>query len=170
MSYYTGYEHGRTLDDYLDYYNYNTTSGYDATSPTSSGSSAGGSYSTKIDTSVLRCLHEGCEYQTKHQYDLDRHQGTHFPSVPNKRFDRPGVLCCLYEGCEYQTKRQYDLDRHLGTHFPSVPSEKFDCPGRGCGRHGEYGFDRKDNLREHLKKVHAKDLPKSSRQGGGSKH
>ena len=36
---------------------------------------------------------------------------------------------------------------------------KFDCPGKGCGRTGEHGFFRKDHLREHLKKVHAKEIP-----------
>ena len=65
-------------------------------------------------------------------------------------------------GCDYQTKRQYDLDRHQKTHFPSGPGEKFDCPARGCGRTGEHGFKRKDHLREHLRKVHAKDIPKQS--------
>ena len=74
-----------------------------------------------------------------------------------------GQLHCLHDHCEYQTKRQYDLDRHQKTHFPSQPGEKFDCPGRGCGRTGEHGFDRKDHLREHLRKVHAKDIPKQGR-------
>ena len=70
----------------------------------------------------------------------------------------------MHAGCEYQTKRQYDLDRHQKTHLSSGPGEKFDCPGRGCGRTGEHGFDRKDHLREHLRKVHAKDTPKPSRR------
>ena len=73
---------------------------------------------------------------------------------------KPGILLCLHQNCEYQTKRQYDLDRHQKTHFPSQPGEKYDCPGRGCGRTGEHGFDRKDHLREHLRKVHAKELTK----------
>ena len=75
-------------------------------------------------------------------------------------------LICLHAGCDYQTKRQYDYDRHQKTHFP--PDEKFDCTGRGCGRTGEYGFDRKDLLREHLRKVHAKDIPNKSRKGAES--
>ena len=46
-----------------------------------------------------------------------------------------------------------------------MPTEdKIDCTGRGCGRTGEYGFDRKDHLREHLRNVHAKDLPKQGRR------
>ena len=51
------------------------------------------------------------------------------------------------------------------THNHSPGSkENFDCPGRGCGRIGKYGFDRKDHLREHLRKWHAKDIPKPSRR------
>ncbi|KAK0517052.1 hypothetical protein JMJ35_000207 [Cladonia borealis] len=80
-----------------------------------------------------------------------------------------GLLLCLHERCEYQTKRQYDLDRHQKTHFPSQPGEKHDCPGRGCGRTGEHGFDRKDHLREHLRKVHAKDIPKQGRSSRSRK-
>ena len=68
------------------------------------------------------------------------------------------TLLCLYPNCEYVTKRQYDLDRHQKTHFPSNPGKKFDCTDRGCGRTGEYGFDREDHLTEHLRNVHAKDI------------
>ena len=78
-------------------------------------------------------------------------------------------LHCLHEHCEYQTKRPYDLARHLKTHFPAQPGEKFDCPGRGCGRIDEHGFDRKDHLREHLRKVHAKDIPKQGRNRKSSR-
>ena len=81
---------------------------------------------------------------------------------------KSGILHCLHDRCEYQTKRQYDLDRHQKTHFPSEPGEKFPCPGRGCGRTGEHGFDRKDHLREHLRKVHAKDIPKQNRRSSKS--
>ncbi len=45
----------------------------------------------------------------------------------------------------------------METHFSRA---KFDCPGRGCGRTGEHGFDQKDHLHEHLRKVHVKDIPK----------
>ena len=65
--------------------------------------------------------------------------------------------------------RQSDLDRHQKTHSPSHrPGRKYDCTGKGCGRTGQYGFSRKDHLREHLKQVHAKDTPKlTSRSGRG---
>ena len=251
MSYYV---HGRTpLDDYLDYYNYNTTSSYDATpissggtsmpsydaTPTSSGGtsmpasspihvsgpSISDSYSTPTQYPIpsenylfsrgysaengrttrkttpkipaLQCPHKGCIYQTRHKYDLNTHTKTNYPSQSPENFDSPTLdnifphlslsdgpeyqlfghqnydlprktsrgsttqlKYCLYDGCKYQTKRQYDLDRHQKTHFPSQTSEKFDCPGRGCGRTGKDGFDRKDHFREHLRKVHAQDIPR----------
>ena len=45
-----------------------------------------------------------------------------------------------------------------------MPGENFDCPVGGCGRTGEYGFVRKDHFREHLREVHAKDVPKINRR------
>ena len=53
------------------------------------------------------------------------------------------------------------MDRHQKIHFPA---EKYDCPGRGCGRIGEHGFDRKDHLRDHLRKVHGKGIRKQNRR------
>ena len=78
------------------------------------------------------------------------------------------MLHCLNPRCEYQTRRQYDLDRHQRVHIPSVPGEKHDCPRRGCGRTGKKGFDRKDHLREHLRKVHTRDIPKQIRRSRNS--
>lgn len=77
---------------------------------------------------------------------------------------RGAYLHRLHYRCDYQTRRQYDLDRHQKSHFPSVPVKKFNCPRMRCGRQGEYGVDRKDHLREHLRKVHARDMPKLPRQ------
>ena len=83
----------------------------------------------------------------------------HTRSAPRPTKD--GLFHCLYEGCDYLTKRQYDVERHQRHHQQHHdPPEKFDCLGRGCGRTGDYGFDRKDHLREHMRKVHAKDMPK----------
>ena len=57
------------------------------------------------------------------------------------------------------------MDRHQKTHNLSPGcKEKFDCPAKGCGRTGKHGFDRKDHLREHLRKIHAKDIPQPARR------
>ena len=78
------------------------------------------------------------------------------------------TLVCLHPKCPYETKRQYDMERHQVVHFG--PKLKYDCPGRGCGRVGEHGFARKDHLTEHLRKVHAKPIPKTGKGGrGGSR-
>ena len=92
--------------------------------------------------------------------------------------NRNGDLYCLHQGCEYRTKRQYDLDRHLKTYFTFYHSDQkfdclgrgYDCPEKGCGRTGEHGFHRKDHLREHLRRVHAKDIPENSKEGGRIRH
>ena len=89
-------------------------------------------------------------------------------SRTSESYKKTELLHCLHEGCEYQTKRQYDYDRHQKTHYPSQPSEKFDCTIRGCDRTGERAFSRKDNLKEHLRTVHAKVIPKQGRRR--SKH
>ena len=77
-----------------------------------------------------------------------------------------GELHCLFPQCEYKTKRQYDLNRHQKMHNSSA--EKFGCWGRNCHRVGENGFDRKDHLTEHLRKVHMKEIPKKGSRGGKS--
>lgn len=164
MSYYTGYEHGRTPDDHLDCYNYNTTSSYDATSPTSPGET---SMPASSLTYVFGPSTSGSYSTLTGHYPIPN-ENYLFPkgSSPERERTSPKlpVLHCLHVGCEYQTKRQYDLDRHQQSHLPSAPPEKFDCPGRGCGRQGANGFNRKDHLREHLRKVHAQDVPKQNRR------
>lgn len=64
--------------------------------------------------------------------------------------------------------RRFDLDRHHKSHN----GKKLDCPesakGKFCGRIGEHGFTRLYKLREHLKKVHMKDIsdyPKGAKDG-----
>ena len=115
-------------------------------------------------TPILRCLHTGCEYQTKLQYDFDRHQKIHLPPAHATQSALTSILLCLHPGCDYQTKRQYDLDRHQKTHLPSVATKKFDCTAWVCGRTGEHGFDRKVHLREHMRKVHRERYAKGTKK------
>ena len=177
MSYYAGYEHGRTPDGYFDYYNYNTTSSYNATSPTSSG---GTSMPASSPTDVFGSSTSG-SYSTQNGYYPIPSDNYSFPSGPypiiwdrqsmsrtSESYKKTELLHCLHGDCEYQTSRQYDLDRHLEYHCPSNPPEKFDCTIRGCDRTGEHAFSRKDHLKEHLRTVHAKDIPKQGRRR--SKH
>ncbi|KAL8928034.1 MAG: hypothetical protein Q9172_001089 [Xanthocarpia lactea] len=84
---------------------------------------------------------------------------------PSKSTDsKPTPFVCLSPGCTSAFARPYDLDRHMKVHFPAA---RFDCPqganGSFCKRTGENGFQRKEHLNEHLRKVHMMDLPKSSR-------
>ena len=175
MSNYAGYEHGRTPDDYFDYYNYNTTSSYNATFPTSAG---GTSMPASSPTDVYGSSTSGYYSNQTGQYPIPSDSYS-FPSEPypisgrrqhsSQTSDKEtDLLHCLHGDCEYQTSSQYDLDRHQKIHSPSKPAEKFDCPVWGCQRAGEHAFCRKDNLKKHLRKTHAKDIPKQGRRR--SKH
>ena len=112
----------------------------------------------KPDPSSHRVYDDPSSYLTYDYPGSGQHQQTTESSNTSSQ------LQCLHPYCEYQTKRQYDLNRHQKTHVPSQNSDTWDCPGRGCGRIGKFGFDRKDSLREHLRKVHGKDIPKQSRR------
>ena len=125
-----GYEHGLRA---AEAYNSNTTYDYGATSPTVS------SWTNLSASSPNHVL----------------------GSSTSEAYLNPSHLRCLHPGCEYQTKRQYDLDIHYVTHLPSF--RMFDCPERACGRQDKHGSDRKDHLREHLRKVHVKDIPKGGK-------
>ncbi|MCJ1338921.1 hypothetical protein MMC09_004210 [Bachmanniomyces sp. S44760] len=71
---------------------------------------------------------------------------------------------CLTPNCTSKAvfTRAADLDRHMQTVHIAT---KMDCPHQWCGRQGQHGFTRKDHLRDHLRQVHMKDLPKGRRKG-----
>ncbi|CUS12117.1 unnamed protein product [Tuber aestivum] len=71
--------------------------------------------------------------------------------------------------CEKIFGRSAELKRHMASvHRDQVPKEKrpvlLDCPHEGCGRVGENGFKRKDNLVQHLRGVHGDIIEKSGRK------
>ena len=79
---------------------------------------------------------------------------------------------CLEPGCDHITKREHDLKRHSKAKHSETDKllargEMMDCPYSGCGHKGRHGFKRKDHLRDHCKRYHRRDLPKS--MGGDGK-
>lgn len=72
---------------------------------------------------------------------------------------------CLYPGCDASFDRVPDLVRHQGA-MHSTGGCVIDCPEDCCGRSGPRegrgtgGFSRLDHFREHVKKVHGKELVK----------
>ena len=79
---------------------------------------------------------------------------------------RKALFKCLEAGCNYMTKRPRDLERHQGAkHFTTedliAKGSLIDCPYGGCGYEGRYGLKSKDHLRDHCKRYHSRDLPKS---------
>ena len=80
------------------------------------------------------------------------------------------LFACIVSGCDYVTKREHDLKRHNKARHAvelGLQSETIDCPYDGCGHKGNHGFKRKDHLRDHCKRYHKTDLPKS--MGGTGK-
>ena len=112
--------------------------------------------SASASTTLLRCLHHGCEYETKRQYDLDRHQKTHFP--PEEKLD------CTGRGCGRTGAYGFDRKDHLTEHLLKVhaidirkkPRKRagWTCPENGCDRPSTYAFSSKVKLRDHLRLVH----------------
>ena len=71
---------------------------------------------------------------------------------------------CIVKDCEYSSSRAYDLERHMNIHSKQ---KKYPCEYKWCGRDDNNPFSREDHLKEHLRKVHMRDIPK--REKGGRK-
>jgi len=74
-------------------------------------------------------------------------------TTPEKPFE------CHY--CQKDFPKKADRDRHEASVHRgemSMPPGLHDCPETGCTR--DKGFTRKDNLLDHLRRVHNKDIPK----------
>ncbi|KAF8251467.1 hypothetical protein K440DRAFT_613228 [Wilcoxina mikolae CBS 423.85] len=74
-------------------------------------------------------------------------------TTPEKPFD------CHF--CNKDFPKKADRDRHeASVHRNEMPMPPglHDCPEENCTR--DKGFTRKDNLLDHLRRVHNKDIPK----------
>ncbi|KAL3487892.1 hypothetical protein BJX62DRAFT_240617 [Aspergillus germanicus] len=67
------------------------------------------------------------------------------------------VLRCKWEGCDYSGgfRRTHDLKRHVLTQH--IEPRSHECPEYGCGM----SFNRRDNLRWHLRRVHQRNVENS---------
>ncbi|KAL2835929.1 hypothetical protein BJY01DRAFT_252242 [Aspergillus pseudoustus] len=63
------------------------------------------------------------------------------------------ILRCKWEGCDYTGgfRRTHDLKRHVLTQH--IEPRSHECPEYGCGM----SFNRRDNLRWHLRRVHPRN-------------
>ena len=61
---------------------------------------------------------------------------------------------CAYPGCSHISGRPFDVQCHRKSHHPLTTKDKFDCPVKFCSWVGEYAFDRKEYLTEHLRASH----------------
>ena len=91
--------------------------------------------------------------------DQERTDLSFFRMMHMKRW-LPAQYPYFYPRYAHISSNGFDLDHHLITHYPPQSGDLIDCPGRGCGRHGQHGFKRKDHLLEHLRKDHTKKMPR----------
>ncbi|KAF8852444.1 hypothetical protein BDZ45DRAFT_110703 [Acephala macrosclerotiorum] len=67
------------------------------------------------------------------------------------------ITCPLAPTCQYRTARNRDMRRHIGVHHDGTVS-RFTCSVSGC-RYERVGFNRKDNLARHMRRVHSRLTP-----------
>lgn len=71
---------------------------------------------------------------------------------------------CKFGECTAIFKSSGMFNRHYKTHLPASQRHMRDCTFEGCDRVGREGFSRKDNLIQHLRRVHHQDIPKTWRR------
>ncbi|PWW75951.1 hypothetical protein C7212DRAFT_363796 [Tuber magnatum] len=93
---------------------------------------------------------------------------TRYPTSPDSKVTKSKKTHrCAQYSCGKTFGRTAELKRHMNSvHRDQVADEKlqelFDCIHEGCGRVGELGFKRKDNLVQHLRGVHGDHIGKKS--------
>lgn len=88
---------------------------------------------------------------------VNRYSSTFISSSSSAASSTADYLC-LHPFCEYRCERPSDLERHTTIHFPPPSSKNFDRPALGCGRVGDLGFRREDELNKLVKNVHHNNI------------
>ena len=78
-----------------------------------------------------------------------KHFKTHFE-------EDDGTYACSHGKCKETLKHWRDFKRHSKAHC--IRPELFDCGAPGCDRKGVNGFPRKDKMRDHWRKIHARTV------------
>ncbi|KAF8253468.1 hypothetical protein K440DRAFT_657405 [Wilcoxina mikolae CBS 423.85] len=81
-------------------------------------------------------------------------------STESSRHEPPAEPCC--GRCKYCGGSFKALARHIRDVHRKIRT--IDCPEDGCKRKGNKGFGRQDNLRDHRRRVHDIQIPKSRRR------
>ncbi|KAI5837859.1 hypothetical protein DFP73DRAFT_284140 [Morchella snyderi] len=77
-----------------------------------------------------------------------------------KHLQRKLHITCLSNNCTHEFTRKRDFNRHCITkHSKRTKQSFYDCQFSGCARTGRRGFSRKDNMLQHVRKVHKVDIP-----------
>ncbi|KAH0612308.1 uncharacterized protein H6S33_010360 [Morchella sextelata] len=76
-----------------------------------------------------------------------------------QRLQRRLHIACLSTGnCTHISKSKNDFNRHCRTKH-GLRKELLNCTVAGCEKVGVKGFSRRDNLLQHLRRVHGEELP-----------
>ncbi|KAI5841554.1 hypothetical protein DFP73DRAFT_556197 [Morchella snyderi] len=76
-----------------------------------------------------------------------------------QRLQRRLHITCLSNGnCAHISKSKNDFNRHYRTKH-GLGKELLNCTVAGCEKVGVKGFSRRENLLQHLRRVHGEELP-----------
>ncbi|KAH0611917.1 uncharacterized protein H6S33_009969 [Morchella sextelata] len=78
-----------------------------------------------------------------------------------KYLQRKRYITCLSNNCMRTFKTKSDFNRHCKTRHSTKTKSLilYDCQFAGCSKTGKKGFSRKDNMLQHLRRVHKVDFP-----------
>jgi hypothetical protein len=107
---------------------------------------------TSTATTTLKSRMGKTEQQTKERLENVRRWNIR----PATELMQQPLFSCEYTQCAsagVSFRRKADLDRHFQiVHMRAT--KLIDCEFPGCHRRGDYGFTRKDKMREHMREVH----------------
>lgn len=110
----------------------------------SAGQSQGAASGSMASFSCQTCSDKGIEKTYHKRGDLSKHERIH----------EERLFKCSYPNCNHLQRFEGHLKRHIMSHYDVRP---FKCLVNDCEHHGEepgQGFERKDQWKRHLRKIH----------------
>ncbi|KAF8253256.1 hypothetical protein K440DRAFT_282446 [Wilcoxina mikolae CBS 423.85] len=107
------------------------------------------------------CLERSCDASRSHT----NHQRS---GTASSGHVQPQPFQCNH--CQKNFPKKADRDRHeFSVHREKMRTTRglIDCPEKGCPRRDSNGFTRKDNLLDHRRRVHNRNIPKRNHASGG---
>ena len=99
---------------------------------------------------------------TQHEIKVDVDTG----SIPNRSANAKKKHLCRGRGCNMSFNRYNDRERHEETHYTTGKIKFFECPELGCNRKGEWGFNRRDKIVDHIRAKHKRSVGRNEFRNG----